>query len=192
MKQCRGIVVAAWLVATAGSAAAADTYYPQATPPAAEPYVQSGLYFRGDAGWSWLEVDDGNADLATFGVGIGFQWNPMFRTDLRFDYGIGTDGSVELADRFGTLTANGYIDIPLDFPITPYVGAGLGYGFVSTNVDDERALAAALMGGVSWDVSKFVAVDVGYRFRTIATDDSMFADDNARDHSVTAGLRFKF
>ena len=48
------------------------------------------------------------------------------------------------------------------------------------------------MGGVSWDVSKFVAVDVGYRFRTIATDDSMFADDNVRDHSVTAGLRFKF
>ena len=128
MKQCRGIVIAAWLAAMAGSAAAADAYDPQGAAPTAEPYVQSGLYFRGDAGWSWLEADDDNADLFTFGAGVGFQWSPMFRTDVRFDYGIETDRDVEYADKFGTLTANGYIDIPLDFMITPYVAPASATG----------------------------------------------------------------
>jgi opacity protein-like surface antigen len=192
MQQCRGIAVAAaWLVAMAGSAAAADSYYPQGAP-AAEPYVQSGFYVRGDVGWSWFDwnevFDSGN--LMTFGAGIGWQLNPVFRTDVRFDHVIGQDSPN--MDRIGTVTANGYIDVPLDLPFTPYVGAGIGYGFVTTSLDDEKGLAAALMGGLTFDVSKYVAVDAGYRFRTVATDDSIFADDNVRDHSATVGIRFKF
>jgi opacity protein-like surface antigen len=69
VKQCRGIAVAAaWLVATAGSAAAADAY---GAPPA-EAYAPSGFYLRGDAGWSWLDsntIDDGSISA---GLGIGY------------------------------------------------------------------------------------------------------------------------
>jgi opacity protein-like surface antigen len=81
VKQCRGIAVAAaWLVATAGSAAAADAY---GAPSTAEAYAASGFYLRGDAGWSWLDsntIDDGSISA---GLGIGYEWTPMFRTDVR-------------------------------------------------------------------------------------------------------------
>ena len=191
MKQCRAIAVAsAWFLAVVGSAEAADAYDPQGAP--ADPYVHSGLYFRGDIGKSWFEADGDDADLLTFGAGVGFQWSPMFRTDLRVDYGIETDRDVEFSDKFGTVTANGYVDVPLDFAITPYIGAGIGYGFVSTDLADDNGLAAALMGGLTFDVSKFVAIDVGYRFRTLVTEGGLFVDDNPRDHAATIGLRFNF
>jgi len=173
MKQCSGIVVAAaWLVATAGSAAAADAY---GAPPTAEAYAASGFYLRGDAG------------LQIVGGGIGYEWNPMFRTDLRFDYGynyhLGHDDNLD----FGTATANAYIDLPLNSVIKPYVGGGVGYGFV--NVDsghDHDGLATALTGGITFDVSSIVAIDVGYRYRRL------WGDFDLDEHQVTAGLRFKF
>jgi len=85
------------------------------------------------------------------------------------------------------VTANGYIDVPLGLPITPYIGAGVGWGFVNADSShNEDGLAAALTAGVTFDVTQNVAVDVGYRFRTI------FLDDDVQDHAVTGGLRFKF
>ena len=189
MKQCRGIVVAAaWLVATAGSAAAADAY---GAPPA-EAYAPSGFYLRGDAGWSWLDsntIDDGSISA---GLGIGYEWNPMFRTDVRADYYTTDPDWNRGGPALGTVTANGYIDLPLDSVIKPYVGAGIGYGVATTKFDNEHGVAAVLMGGVTFDLNHYVALDVGYRFRTIATDGGLFDDDNVRDHSVMAGLRFRF
>ena len=73
-----------------------------------------------------------------------------------------------------------------------YVGAGIGFGFANTRPKDENGVAAALMGGLTFDVDRDVAVDVGYRFRTIVTDADFFADDNPHDHAVTVGLRFKY
>ena len=114
----------------------------------------------------------------------------MFRTELRFDYNI--DGNRERGDKFGTVTANGYLDLPLDFPIKPYVGAGIGYGFASTIQEDVNGLAVALMGGLTFDASPSVAIDVGYRYRTVAHDGIVFANDDVQDHAVTAGLRYRF
>ena len=111
----------------------------------------------------------------------------MFRTDVRFDYGFDYDLGHGDKAGIGTVTANGYIDLPMGLPVTPYVGAGVGWGFVNLDSGhDQDGVAAALTGGVTFDVSQSVAVDVGYRFRTI------FADDNINDHAVTSGLRFKF
>ena len=172
MKQCSGIVVAAaWLVATVGSAAAADIY---GAPPTAEAYAPSGFYLRGDAGWQIA------------GGGIGYQWNPMFRTDLRFDYGFNYRLGEDKLD-FGTATANAYIDLPLNSVIKPYVGAGVGYGFVNADSgDDHDGVAMALTGGVTFDVSSIVAIDVGYRYRRV------WGDFDLDEHQVMAGLRLKF
>jgi opacity protein-like surface antigen len=187
VKQCRGIAVAAaWLVATAGSAGAADAY---GAPPA-EAYAASGFYLRGDAGWSWLDGrDDLNFDSVTAGGGIGYQWSPMFRTDLRFDhafdFNIGGDNA-----SLNTATANIYLDLPLSSVVKPYVGGGVGYSFFNNDFD-HGLFAAALMGGVSVDVNQYVAVDVGYRFLTFFDKDN-FDHIDVNDHSVMAGLRFKF
>jgi opacity protein-like surface antigen len=173
MTQCKAIAVAAaWLMATAGSALAADPDYPQ-----------ESFYLRGDAGWSWLEPDDFN--LLTLGAGIGYQHNAAFRTDLRFDYGFAPE-SPRNGDKIATVTANGYLDLPLDAQITPYVGAGIGYGFVDSYRYHLNGFVGALTGGLTFDLSRDVAVDVGYRYRAILVEDVF------HDHSVTTGLRFKF
>jgi opacity protein-like surface antigen len=189
MKQCRAIVVAsAWLVAMMGSAAAADAYDPQGEP-TAQAY-ESGFYLRGDAGWSWLDAgDDFHSDSVTAGGGIGYQWNSMFRTDLRFDHAFDYDIEGD-STSLSTITANAYLDLPLSAVVKPYVGGGFGYAFTDTDFDD-GALAAALMGGLGFDVSQNVTVDIGYRFRTFFESDD-FDHLDIRDHSVTAGLRFKF
>jgi opacity protein-like surface antigen len=175
-------------MAMAESAAAADVYDPQGAPPTAE----SGFYLRGDAGWSWLDVDlDVNGDLhfdsVTAGGGIGYQWSPMFRTDLRFDHAFDYDigrNSVSLS----TATANIYLDLPVSSVVKPYVGGGLGYGFADSDFDD-GALAGVLTGGLSFDLNQSVAVDIGYRFTAFFDD---FEVSDLKTHSVTGGLRFKF
>src|SRR5262245_37351713 len=188
MQTLRMFVIAAWLAAMAGPAAAADAFEWQGVPPAGA-YPQESFYFRGDAGWALIEPDEFN--LATLGIGIGYQYSPVFRTDLRFDYGFAPDAP-RVGDKIGTVTANAYLDLPLGFWVRPYVGAGVGWRFANTLSDDENGVAAALMGGLTFDVDRDVAVDLGYRFRTILTDADFFADDNPHDHAVTVGMRFKY
>jgi opacity protein-like surface antigen len=190
MKQCRAIVVAsAWLVATLGPAAAADADYPQGEPTAQAD--ESGFYIRGDVGWFW--ADQGGDGAGTLGVGIGYQWSPMFRTDLQAEFLNVVPDWDDGGRAVFTAMANAYVDLPLDSVVKPYVGAGIGYGLTGTkNDDDDHGLATALMGGLTFDASEHVAFDVGYRFRTIATDGGIFADDNVHDHAVTFGLRFRF
>jgi opacity protein-like surface antigen len=189
MKQCRGIVVAAWLAAMAGSSAAADAYDPQGEPPAQA--YESGFYLRGDAGWFW--ADDAEDGAGTAGLGVGSQWNPLFRTDLRADLYNYVPDWKDGGQAIFSVMANGYFDLPVDSVVKPYLGAGIGYGLTGTKGDNaDHGLATALMGGITFDASEHVAVDIGYRFRTIATDGGIFADDNVHDHAVTAGLRFQF
>jgi opacity protein-like surface antigen len=188
VKQCSVIVVAtAWLVATAGSAAAADIY---GAPPTAEGYAASGFYLRGDAGFSWLDVADAHADSAIAGGGLGYEWNPMFRTDVRFDHAFDYARRRDTNVSLSTITANGYLDLPVSSVLKPYVGGGIGYGFVNSDFHD-GALVTALMGGVSFDVNQYVVLDVGYRFRTYFDPEDL-SNHDVHDHSVTAGVRFRF
>ena len=135
MKQRKAILVGvAWLMASAGAAVGADVYTPVTAPPTPEGYADSGWYLRGDAGWSWLDwsaADSNNANSVIAGGGVGYQWGQMFRTDVRFDYGFDYDLGHGDKASIGTVTANGYIDVPLGLPVTPYVGAGVGWGFVN-------------------------------------------------------------
>ena len=110
---------------------------------------------------------------------------------FRFDYGFENDLGHGDKAGIGTVTANGYIDLPMGLPVTPYVGAGVGWGFVNLDSGhDQDGVAAALTGGVTFDVSQSVAVDVGYRFRPCQGRFSPMTIIN--DHAVTGGPRFKF
>ena len=175
----------------AGSALAADAYYPGA--PTAEAYADFGLLSQGRCRLVLAQLsnrlDNGSIDV---GLGIGYQWGPMFRTDVRAEYYF-TDPDW---DRGGpallTATFNGYVDFPLDYVIKPYVGVGIGYGVSSTKFDSEHGAVTALMGGITFDFNRYVALDVGYRFRSIATEGGFINENGVHDHSVTGGLRVKF
>lgn len=151
---------------------------------------QMGIYLRGDLGWSFLEWSGGSDDNNfVAGGGVGYQYNDYFRTDLTVDW----SGDYQVAPGADISTTvvmgNAYLDWANDTAFTPYVGAGVGYGWVNgsgTAVDDD-GLAFGVATGVAVDLTNNLAVDVGYRFRDISVSGS-----DPQEHQVTAGIRFKF
>ncbi|MBC8036195.1 MAG: porin family protein [Rhizobiales bacterium] len=173
------------ILALAGTAAqAAD---PEIVP--AETYQEMGLYLRADAGWSFLEWAGGDDDDGfAVGAGVGYRFSENMRTDLRVDYGgeysvaPGADMSVT------TVLGNLYFDLPTDTAFTPYVGAGVGYGWASIdNAKDKDGLAFGLMAGVGVDLTDSITIDAGYRFREVMTSGS-----DPMEHQILTGLRFEF
>jgi opacity protein-like surface antigen len=168
-------------VGVAAPAFAADL--PPQEAPTPEQYQEMGFYLRGDAGWSFLQWgDDDNA--LTVGAGVGYQFNDYLRSDVRVDYSVAPGADVDMT----TLLGNVYVDIPTDSMFTPYVGAGAGYGWASDdNGEDKNGFAYSLMAGVSVDLSESIDFDAGYRYRQI-----LDSGEDANDHSILGGIRFKF
>ncbi len=172
-KALLGIGMMAGLTSTA--ALAADAYAP-------EPVVTaSGFYIRGDAGWSWLDTKNDSGSVAVLGGGVGYKFNDHLRTDARVDYaGIGDSNH-----DFGSVLGNFYFDIPTQSIITPYVGAGIGYGWSDHDGDKESGVTYALMAGVEVSLTDNLSADVGYRFRQIISSDTY-------DNQALVGLRYSF
>lgn len=157
------------------AAMAADAYAP-------EPVVSaSSFYIRGDAGWSWLSTKDNDNSVAVIGGGVGYRFTPNLRADVRGDYaGLGS------SDHYlGTVLGNLYFDIPTQTIFTPYVGAGLGYGWSDSNGDNRNGGAFAAMAGVEINLTDNLSADVGYRYRQIFSED-------VYDNEALVGLRYSF
>ena len=145
------------------------------------PISTSGLYIRGDAGWSWLNTDADNDSVLVLGGGVGYQFNDNLRTDLRIDWaGVGNNDT-----SFNTVLGNVYFDIPTQTIMTPYLGAGVGYGWSKSDVNDEDGVAFGLMAGVEVSLTDNLSADIGYRYRQILSEE-------VYDHEALAGLRFSF
>ena len=97
---------------------------------------------------------------------------------MRADWaGIAGDGDLS------TITGNLYFDIPMDSVITPYLGAGAGYGWTGGR---DEGFAFALMAGAELSLSDNLSADLGYRYRQILDGHDPSA------HEVMLGLRYKF
>jgi len=167
----------------AGQAWAADVDYEMAA-------ALSGLYVRGDIGASFLDWNGGKDDTAfLFGAGLGYRFNDYLRADVRysragkFSIGGGTDLTAS------SVLGNIYFDLPLrDWPLRPYLGAGLGYGWATFSPGaDGSGLAAAFMAGVSANITPNLVLDAGYRFHDI-----MVSGPDVTDHQLLIGLRYHF
>ena len=163
------------LVGFTSTAALAADYTP-------EPVVTaSNFYLRGDLGWSWLETQNNNDSVFELGAGLGYRFNDHLRTDARFDYaGVGNDHH-----DFGSVLGNVYFDITTQSIFTPYVGAGIGYGWSDDHGDNESGVTYALMAGVEVNITDNVSADIGYRFRQII-DSETYANE------ALVGLRYGF
>lgn len=118
-----------------------------------------------------------------------------------------------------TLLANAYIDLGTYSGFTPYVGGGIGGAYVKWHELDNTIppgfdqsgttihegssswrFAYALMAGVSFEATKNVAIDVGYRYKHIsggrmfqfANNTGPGYDKGIHVHEVRAGVRYKF
>ena len=182
MKAFRTSLLAAAIVMNAGVAAkAADLIPPE------ESISDMGLYIRADAGWSFLDWTK-NDDAPVLGAGLGYRFNDYLRADVRGDWAGNYDLAPGADMSISTVLGNLYFDVPTGTAFTPYVGAGVGYGFMAIDsAPNKNGLAYGLMAGVTVDLSQSMALDVGYRLREVLID-----GDDPIEQQVTAGLRFSF
>lgn len=154
---------------------------------AAAEFLSNGTYLRGDIGGSELDWSGGNDDGAlTGGVGLGYDFGNGVRVDGRLDL----TRQYHSDEDFGstTLLGNLYYDFPVSDVASPYLGAGIGWGWLGDGkTGDENGMAWSLMGGLNMSVTDSVTGDVGYRFRQIELDGA-----DVSDHSILAGLRYAF
>jgi opacity protein-like surface antigen len=147
--------------------------------------TNAGIYFRGDAAWSFLEWSGGSDDNSfVAGGGIGYQFNDMLRSDVTLDMSGGYKVAPGAEISTTTILGNLYLDIPTETMFTPYVGVGVGYGWVDSNPD---GLAVGFSTGVAVGITPNLDVDAGYRLRDIMNE-----GPDVIEHQATMGLRFKF
>ncbi|WP_417423069.1 outer membrane protein [Hoeflea sp.] len=159
-------------------------------------------------------------------IGMGYSFTDYLRGDLTFDYSEGDfNGATGPAvfsqnfEQYGFM-ANVYADLGTYAGFTPYVGAGAGITRVTwdtlalvrpfvldTNLPGEEnwRFTYALMAGVSYDITKDLKLDLGYRYSKVDGDaqfgyDTVTAaagavgvqsnDNGIEKHEIRAGLRY--
>lgn len=175
----------------------------------------SGWYLRGDIGyvinrtpdWSSLDFTPEQSldDAWVLGLGLGVRVNDWLRFDITGDYrtqadydAVGATSDFEAA----TLLANVYVDLGTWNGFTPYVGAGVGAGYVSitdieflgTDIGEASGwgVAWALMAGVAVAVAPNWQVDLGYRYLSIenASLGRGLPDLDQAAHEIRIGARY--
>jgi opacity protein-like surface antigen len=169
MKAFKTILLASVIAAPLAVSAQAADLGPDEAPPATDP-AMIGLYLRGDIGWSFLDVNGlDNDDTWVAGGGIGYQFSDFLRADITAD--MSGDYEVAPGSELSTtaLLGNVYFDWANDSMFTPYVGAGVGYGWVdgSGTVADDDGIAFGAAAGVAIDLTNNLAIDTGYRYPSI-------------------------
>ncbi len=124
----------------------------------------------------------------------------------------GTLNGVHGGIRATYLLANAWLDIPTNSLITPYLGGGVGIGWIggdlhncsncSFGVGAEASAGFAFQVGVGVraDLSQHVSLDIGYRFKDIVgassyntqTNTSGYDHLNLASHNVQIGLTYNF
>ncbi len=133
-------------------------------------------YVQGNLGGNYGDDFGRNAGGAAWSVAAGRDTG-TFRTEIEYQ---GAD-----VGHFGKLQAgnvNAYYQPTVKFlGLSPYVGAGLGYG----QVVDRDSVLFNVQAGVTYPVTDKLKAVIGYRF----TD---AAQNGGHVNSVTTGLRYTF
>lgn len=180
------------------------------------------------------EFEDIRTDGAfQVGIGAGYQFTDFFRADATLNYWkedldavgngvLSMEPSAEIFEAMG----NVYVDLGTFVGLTPYVGAGVGAVHVEYDPDclygtlscesvpglsyeggADWRFAYSLMAGLSYDMSKNLKLDIGYKYLdaeggeaatasyyttspTGPTTEIVAEDDGFTRHSITAGIRY--
>jgi opacity protein-like surface antigen len=113
-------------------------------------------------------------------------------SDLTHVDHVSTDGNGHLQST--SLMVNGQVDLLHHAPVTPYVGAGLGYQNIGVNVaglsDTDWKPAYQAEAGLRANVSQKVSVFGEYRFSQSEAADIDAAHQHFADHGLLAGLTY--
>lgn len=126
--------------------------------------------------------------------------------DVSYDDYAADDASGSISTLY--LLGNLWFDIATDTGFTPYLGGGVGVGYATADTSfygneygyGPGGVGAAfqLGAGLKFDVSQDIALDVGYRYKSILgvdfddnDGDGVYEDADVNSHIVQAGLTFK-
>lgn len=192
MRYVSAIALISFGVLTATNGAKAADIVFEEPPVVVAPPAASGWYIRGDIGYNFKNKTDGNWNFwnqfdppyrgiddtlkyddftlkggASYGLGVGYRFNEMFRTDATLDffraningrtnctsYVKSAHGLNPVEDNchyedastanIWTAMANAYVDLPKVGAVTPYLGAGLGAAYVKYGNWDTRQTCSA-------------------------------------------------
>ena len=160
------------------------------------------------------DIDNGFAVGAAAGVALG----GGFRAEGEFLFNSNDLGGLEDLDvdnvemNHAAFFANVLYDIPMGNGITPYVGAGVGYGSITFDIDGDSVhdedTVWQIKAGAAFPVNDTLTIDVGYRYMNMAAWENDFdidfdeEDDEAgagtlglefepTAHAIMVGARFK-
>ena len=194
---------------------------------------QTGFYFAGSGGAAFtMDADNEGGSISiesAFDSGfsvtgaVGYAFASGIRVEAEIghrgadvdtltitnDGGLGLTGLSGEAEgdvRVISAMANAWYDFAVDFPVTPYVGGGIGFANVDaeasfagvTIVDDDDTVFAYQAGaGAAYPLTETLSVFAGYRFfgtvdpRLTAADGTDF-DSEYRTHIIEGGFRLLF
>jgi len=131
-----------------------------------------------------------------FNVSGGMVFDQM-RLEAEFGY-----NAADIEDSGADLTTmsymvNGFYDMKVAAPVTPYFGLGLGFinGELDDGIidDDDTSFAYQLTAGVTSPINQYLNLDVYYRYQGTTSDLEVFGDEISYDASlIFAGLRYNF
>ncbi len=187
------------------------------TPPELEDDVAGGWYLRTSGGVTNVHgTPRGITRLPAtdtsygrvFGVGAGYRFLPWLRADVTVDYGTAVSattvrGVTDLSA--ATAMANVYWDMFTFANITPYVGAGLGFGQVaftftptfgtSGGTQSQMEFGWNVTAGLGWAITPSWTLDVGYRYSGFGSPSFTAAGlpltlDDVTTQQVRIGVRY--
>lgn len=151
-------------------------------------------------------------------IAIGWDSATLFNIPLRTEIEVGVQETAKgefsnsgsnFKEKYEiyTLFLNGYYDFAVTWPAKPYIGLGVGMSLIDAkgNIDGESLggknnvnFAANAMAGFSFEVTRNMAIDLGYRFsylgdaKTKSTGDYRMKTDDMYQHMGQLGFRFTF
>ena len=123
----------------------------------------------------WLDSKFAFDVSGAFGVKYDLSKSFALRGELEYDY-LEKFKNTEMDDtiwmRSHTIFANAYLDFKTMSAFTPYISAGAGYQFNHLNIElfdkttTPHAFAWQVGGGVAYNITNALSVDLGYRYLT--------------------------
>ncbi|MGU3495762.1 outer membrane protein [Xanthobacteraceae bacterium A53D] len=189
-------------------------------PEVEEDATESGWYIRTIVGGSGVRgsingLRRGNVEEPTsrvYGVGAGYRFAPWLRGDLTVDHAAAISiqrpaGTAHFTA--STAMANVYWDMITIGNLTPYVGAGAGFGITRFRFsplfgtagwgESDVNFAWNATAGVGWAVTSNWTVDVNYRYVALGSPSFAmpgtgvpFTVEGAEAHQVRLGVRYTF
>lgn len=109
-----------------------------------------------------------------------------------------TQTEVDGTQVFNAFFTNAFIEAPLDIPVKPYIGGGIGVGVLATGDDTDTAIGINGQAGMTWDMSPRMALDANYRYTHFGEMSSSTNFDTRTSfqdhdgHAFEVGIRYRF